>query len=117
MSTGYIIRDTVTGERFTAGSGKNIWSTKGGAKVAWRQSSWTLSRLIGEPGSNGYRFDPGSFNDQTRFVVEELTSNSGQLEKAKKLLKDALEALCNRHADECDEAEAIREFLGMESQV
>lgn len=76
MSTGYIIRDTETGERFTAGSGKNIWSTQGGAKVAWRQSVWTLHRLIGEPGSSISGFDPGSFNDQTRFVVEELTSKS-----------------------------------------
>jgi len=117
MSTGYIIRDTVTGERFTATSKKNIWSTSGGAKVAWRQSGWKLHRLIGEPGVNPYNFDPGSFNDQTRFVVEELTSDTGQLEKAKVLLKDALDALCNRHADECDEAEAIRAFLGMESQV
>lgn len=74
MSTGYIIRDTVTGERFTADSGKNIWSTSGGAKIAWRSSGWQLFRKIAEPGASMYNFNPGSFNKQTRFVVEELTS-------------------------------------------
>lgn len=109
MSTGYIIIDTETGGRFRADSGKTIWASQGGAKIAWR-ASWMARRLP-------YSTQSESFNAQTRYIVEELSSHSGQLDTAKKLLKDALNALCDRHADECDEAEAIRAFLGMESQV
>lgn len=69
----WIIRDTVTGSQFYADNGRGVWHTAGGAKISWRQSGYTLKNLgvITDTWQ-----DPGAFNAQTRFVMEEQFSKA-----------------------------------------
>lgn len=69
----WIIRDTTTGAQFSADNGRSVWHTSGGAKVSWRQSGYTLKNL-GVIAATWE--DPGSFNSQTRFVMEEQFSKA-----------------------------------------
>ncbi|MOA32069.1 hypothetical protein D3C78_1532580 [compost metagenome] len=114
MASGFIIRDTVTGAQFYADSGKGLWSTTGAAKNAWRQSYLTLKHL-GIPSVETRKwYDPGSFNDQARFVLEELTASGDRLKQAEELLAWAHDYLDDVHAYDSDVAEAIRKYFGEE---